>query len=370
MHIRLSVQDLSEGLNDVTRAIAARPVKPILGGIMAETVENGVIFTCTDGTLTIQTRIDAQVEKPGQTVFPGKILSELVRKLPDGIAEIKVNEKNTAVIKCLSSRTNLSCLSSTDFPMMQRINSEQKVSIPQNKFRDMIQRVIFAVATDENRQILTGCLMEVTHDEMRLVCLDGFRLALQRLVEPFDLPENTDKIQAVIPGKILSEIGKILGDREDSVCFTFDKSRLFAEFSNTCVSSTLLVGEFINYRQILPIDWTTRIKVNRDELGNALERASLMAREGIKNLIKMSISEDEMTITSNAEMGDVRETLSIAAEGGSMEIAFNARYLSDVIRNIPEGELCMRFNSSVSPCVICPSEGDLYTYLVLPVKIS
>ncbi len=369
MYIHVTAHDLLEGLNYVTRAIAARPAKPVLEGVLLETDDDGVFLTCTDGALTIRTQISADIEKHGQTVLPGKLLTELVRKLPDGMVDINVNEKNTALIKCMSSRTSLTCMSPVDFPLMLMVENGQDVALPQNTFKEMIQKVIFAIATDESRQILTGCLLEVTSSEARLVGLDGFRLALQRYSDTFVLPDEATKLQAVIPGKVLSEMSKILADSEEKVEFTFDKSRLFAKFGKTCISSVLLAGEYINYKQILPVDWKTRVKVNRNDLNNAIDRASLMAREGKNNLIKLHLTSADMMISSNAELGDMQETIAIQIEGGEMDIAFNARYLSDVIRNISDEELCMRFNSNVSPCVICPPEGEKYTYLVLPVRV-
>lgn len=371
MIIHLTAHDLLEGLNYVTRAIAARPSKPVLEGVMVETIEDAVLLTCTDGSLTIRTKIDCQVEKSGQTVMPGKILTELVRKLPDGMVNISVNDKNVAVIKCLSSRTSLSCMAPMDFPLMLSVENGHEIALPQNAFKDMIQRVIFAIATDESRQILTGCLLEIMPSEARLIALDGFRLAMQRYTEAFTFhfPDDINKVQAVIPGKVLNEMSKMLPDDDAPVKLTFDKSRLFAEFGKVSVSSVLLAGEYINYKQILPIDWKTRIKVNRNDLSNAIDRASLMAREGKNNLLKLHLTEEDMTITSNAELGDVQETLPIDIDGNGMDIAFNARYLTDVIRNISDEELSMRFNSNVSPCVICPPEGEKYTYLVLPVRV-
>lgn len=370
MIIHIAASNLLEGLNIVTRAITARPAKPIMEGVLIETNEDSVFLTCTDGTLTIRTKVEATIKQNGQTVLPGKLLTELVRKLPDGNIEISINEKNIAKVKCMQSRTNLACMSAIEFPVIQTVENGQEVLISQKQVKDMIQRVLFAIATDESRQILTGCLLEVTDNEARMVGLDGFRLALQKYQDSFTLPEGVTKLEAVIPGKVLSEMSKILKDDEESkVSFVFDKTRLFASFDDTSVSSVLLAGEYINYRQILPTDWRTRVKVSRSALADAIDRASLMAREGKNNLIKISLSETELTLMSNAELGDVQETIDMQIDGVPLEIAFNARYLTDVIRNITDNEVCMRFNSNVSPCVICPTEGEKYTYLVLPVRV-
>jgi len=370
MQFTVAAQSLLEGLNNVTRALSARPSKPILEGVLVEAMEEGFIqLTCTDGSLTIRTQIESDVQRDGQIVLPGKLFTELVRKLPGGMVSITVNEKMVASIKCLSSRTTLTGMSPVEFPVMTAVESGNQIAMPQKNLKDMISRVVFAIATDESRQILTGCLLEVTPAEARLVALDGFRLALQKFHNAFELPEGTELLQAVIPGKVLSELSKIMGDSEDPITLTMDRTRLQASFGKTQLSSVLLAGEYINYKQILPSDWQSRIKVRKSELADAIDRASLMAREGKNNLIRMHIDENALAITSNAEMGDVREELEVALEGKGLDIAFNARYLSDVIRNIAEDELCMRFNSNVSPCVICPAEGDQYVYLVLPVRV-
>ena len=369
MQITLTAQELLDGLNNVTRALSARPAKQILEGVLMETSEEGVFLTCTDGSLTIKTCVSADIHREGQAVLPGKLFSELVRKLPGGSVDIAVNEKMAASIRCLKSRTTLTGMSPAEFPPMMPIEDGNQIQLPQKKLKEMIGKVVFAIATDESRQILTGCLLEVTPREARLVGLDGFRLALQRFESDFTLPNGKDMMQAIIPGKVLTELGKIMADDDEPVTFTMDKTRLLASFGQTQLSSVLLAGEYINYKQILPSEWQSRIKVNRDALNTAIDRASLMAREGKNNLIRMHVDDGLLSITSNAELGDVLEELEIQLEGKAIDIAFNARYISDVIRNISDEELCMRFNSNVSPCVICPPEGDQYTYLVLPVRV-
>lgn len=369
MHISCTAQELLEGLNNVTRALSARPAKQILEGVLLETSDEGVYLTCTDGILTIKTCINAVIIEEGQVVLPGKLFSELVRKLPGGTVDIKINEKMSASIRCMKSRTTLSGMTSAEFPPMMEIEEGNKIELPQKKLKDMIGKVVFSIATDESRQILTGCLLEVTPTEARLVGLDGFRLAMQVFHSDFELPDGKDLLQAIIPGKVLTELGKIMSDTETPVTFTMDKTRLHAAFGATQLSAVLLAGEYINYKQILPNDWQSRIKVDRNALNNAIDRASLMAREGKNNLIRMHIDDSLLSITSNAELGDVLEELEIQLEGKAIDIAFNARYISDVIRNISDEELCMRFNSNVSPCVICPPDGDQYTYLVLPVRV-
>lgn len=369
MHLICAATELMEGLGSVTRALALRPAKQILEGVLMETSEDGLYLTCTDGNLTIRCQVNAQVAGEGQVVLPGRLFTELVRKLPGGEVDISVNEKLAATICCQNSRTTLSGISAVDFPPIKPIEEGNSLALPQKELRDMIGKVTFAIATDESRQILTGCLMEVTSDELRLVGLDGFRLALQRAHGNFLLPAGKNSMEAIIPGRVLNELGKILTDNQEPVLFTIDRTHLKAVFGKTELTTVLLAGEYINYKQILPNEWQTSVLVNREILANAIERASLMAREGKNNLIRMHIDGNSLVLTSNAELGEVLEEMDVLLEGKGLDIAFNARYIGDVIRNITDEEISMRFNSNVSPCVICPQEGDQYVYLVLPVRV-
>ena len=369
MQFTMNAQDLLDGLNTVTRALAARPAKQILEGVLLEADEHGITLTCSDGTLTIETILNANVVEPGRTVLPGRLFTELVRKLPGGTVTIKVGDNHAASIQCMSSKSNLAGMNPVEYPEMAEVESGSVVKIPQNKLKEMISRVVFAIATDESRQILTGCLMEVSRDEARLVALDGFRLAIQKVFQPFDIPDGQDVIKAVIPGRVLSELSRILLDEDDFCTMTMDKTRMQATFGNTKLSAVLLAGEYIDYRKILPPSFKTQAKANREQVQDAIDRASLMAREGKNNLVRLSFTDGSLSITSNAELGDVHEELEAILTGDPIDIAFNAKYITDVIRNITDEELCMKFNSNVSPCVVTPQEGDQYLYLILPVRV-
>ena len=369
MQFIVNVQALLEGLNTVTRALAARPAKPVLEGVLVEAENDGITLTCSDGSLTIETSLSAEVKEPGRTVLPGKLFTELVRKLPGGEASIVVGDNHAATIRCMKSKSNLAGMNPVEYPEMAVVEQGVEVRIPQKELREMISRVVFAIATDESRQILTGCLLEVKQDEARMVALDGFRLAIQKVFQPFDLPEGVDTLRAVIPGRVLNEMSKILADDDEFCTMKLERTRMQATFGQTTLSTVLLAGEYIDYRKILPLSFKTVARTDRVGVQNAIDRASLMAREGKNNLIRMAFSDSRLSITSNAEMGDVLEELDVDLTGDPLEIAFNAKYITDVIRNITDEDLCLRLNSNVSPCVISPVEGDQYLYLILPVRV-
>ncbi len=369
MQISLQVSDLLDGLNTVTRALSARPMKQILEGVLLEAQDGAVTLTCSDGSLTIESVLTADIQEEGRVVLPGKLFTDLARKLPGGTVTIKVGDQHTASIRCMSSRSNLSVMNAMEYPEMNQVEQGISLELPQNRLREMISRVIFAIATDESRQILTGCLVEITPEEGRIVALDGFRLAIQKLMQHFELPEGKEQLKFVVPGRVMNELSKILPDEETACKLLVDKTHMQVTFGNTRLTTVLLAGEYIDYRKILPPDFKTNTISDRVTVQNAIDRASLMAREGKNNLIRMAFRDDTLTITSNAEMGDVLEEMDTQLEGDPVEIAFNAKYITDVIRNIDDDKLCMCFNSSVSPCVVRPEEGDQYVYLILPVRV-
>ena len=369
MNFRMNNQDLLEGLNTVTRALSARPAKQILDGVLIVAEDNRINLTCSDGSMSIEYTNVADVREEGQIVLPGRIFTELIRKMPGGEVEITTGNSRQATIRCQKSRSNLSVMSAAEYPEIMGLRNGSQVKIPQNRLKQMIGHVSFAIATDENRQILTGCLMEVSRSEARLVALDGFRLAMQKTFQPFDLPDGQDVIKAVIPGKVINELSRILPDDETFCSMIFDQGRMQCTFGNIRLSSVLLAGEFIDYRKILPTEFKTRARANRVLVSDAIDRASLMAREGKNNLIRMSFRQGSLRITSNAEMGDVEDEMEADLQGEDIDIAFNSRYIIDVIRNVEEEELYLNFNSSVSPCVVAPPSGEEYVYLILPVRV-
>lgn len=364
MRFSCKTNDLNASLSIVSRALAARSPKPILEGILLESCDEGLRLVCTDLAIGIETVIDATFAEEGRIVLPGKLLCEVVRKLPGEICEITVSDRLQTTIRSASSRTTITGFDPVEYPELPQVAGHE-FDMPQNVLRDMIGRTLFAIAVDESRPILTGCLMEIGQQEMRVVALDGFRLALRRE----DIVGPQEPVSAVVGGKILGDISKILSESEDPVSICVSRSHMQLEVGRTRIVARLLEGEFIRYRQILPEEWQTRITVSRSELSSAIDRASLIAREGKNNLVCFKIDGEQLEITSNSESGDVQEQIAIETEGKDLSIAFNVRYITDVLKALSDDTVRMRFNSNVSPCVICPTEGDAYLYLVLPVRV-
>lgn len=367
MKFSCEAQVLLGGLSIVTRVLSARTTQPILEGVLVKTTDEGLQLTCSDGAISVLTTVPAQISEEGTVVMPGKLFLDVVRKMPQAQLKVTVNEHWVAKLSSQGVRMTLSGQAGELYPSLPLVSAENSFVLPQTLLRDMIQQTSFAIAVEDPRKVLNGCLLELDNGEARMVALDGFRLALRLARVGAEAPS----LKAIIPSKAVTEIARVLeGDENKMAMVLIGGNQLLMNLENTQLYATLIEGEYINYRQILPGSWQTRVTFDRDQLAMCVERCSLIAREGKNNLIRMEIGQGRMVITSNAENGEAYEELEAEVEGDDLTITFNVTYVSDILRVLPEGRHYMRFNSPVSPCVVCPTEGDDFLYLMLPVRVN
>lgn len=355
---------LQEAISNAQKAITGKTTMPVLQGIFIKAKNNELTVIGSDIDLTIETKIEAQVEEEGEIVVDSRLFGEIIRKLPNAPVHIESMENDTINIQCLKSIATLVHMNPSEYPNLPQINENKIFTIPQGILKNMIKSTIFAIAQDETRPILTGILFEIKDNRINLVALDGYRVALRK--------ENIDSlssINAVIPGKTLNEISKILEDGENPTEITFTPNHILFNLGNTRVISRLLEGQFIKYESIIPKEYNLKVMVKRGEILNSIERASLMGKEGKTNLVKLDIQEEAMVITSNSQLGKAREEVNIILQGEPLKIAFNSKYLIDVFKIMDEEEVVMEFSSSISPCVIKNKDNDKCSYLLLPVRL-
>ncbi|NMD39074.1 MAG: DNA polymerase III subunit beta [Christensenellaceae bacterium] len=358
-----------DALQNVTKAISQRPPFQLLEGVQIITKEDVIELTCTDGQVFIRSTVPADIETKGSVVVSGRLFTDMVRRLPDGDVDISMSDKNLITIRGGGSRTSIMGQSNTEFPAMKTMFSADNIHLPQRKLKEMISQVIFAIAVGDVRQTLNGCFLELTKDELRLVGLDGFRLSLQQYNDNFILPNDTEKVSCIIPGKILGEVGHMLKDEDDMVTLHIDSTHIMFVIDNTIVVTSLYGGSYINYRAILPKEWESRVTVRREDIQGAVERAGLIARVSKNNIIKLKTEEGKLLITSTSEIGDFYEEMDAEIDGKPTEIAFNSMFVSDVIKNISEEFTCLYMNGPANPCIIKPKDKEDYTYLVMSVRM-
>ena len=357
-------QKILEGISIVQKAITGKSTMPILEGMYIQTNESTLTLIGSDTDVSIQTSVEAEIIEQGSIVIDAKIFGEIIRKLPNSTIKIETIENQLIRITCEKSVFDVVYMNTSEFPALPEVNENLKISVNQNILKNMIKGTSFAIAQDETRPILQGILFEVKNKNLNLVALDGYRLAIRSEFLDTDID-----MEVVIPGKTLNEVSKILEDTEEIVDITFTNNHILFNLEKTKIISRLLEGKFINYNSLLPQEHKLFVNVNRQELQNAIERASLMAKDGNTNLIKLDLQQDNLVITSNSQLGKVREEISIKLQGEGIQIAFNSRYLLDVLKNVEDNEVVMKMTSGISPCVIEEKDNENAKYLVLPVRL-
>lgn len=363
-------ENLLLGLNAVSRTSVGRTTTPILEGILLTLKNNQLIMTTNDLEIGMEYTLDnCDAIEEGSTVVECRMFGEIIRKLPNSSITISVNDKKLLVIECEGSIYKLSTMNAEEFPVLPNVNIEKSVHISQRMLKDMIKKTIFAVSAEENRPIFTGCLFEIKNNNMCVVAVDGFRLALRKIMMTYD-----GNFSAIVPGKYLNEIIKNLQDNDEIIDIGIAKNQALFELKNCKIVTRLLEGEFLNYNNVIPEDRETRIKVNKSALQGAVERASIFSitasEKEKKYPIKMFVSLGSVIISCTSQVGDAKEEVIVETEGKELEIGFNPKYLLDALKVIEDEEIYMDFGTNISPCVIRPIADDKFTYMVLPVRLK
>ncbi len=364
MKIKIDQRNLSKHIGIAQKGISSRTTLQILDGILFEAKNDRLKLTATDLEVSIETYIDCDIEVEGSIVINSKLFGDIVRKLPHEDIYIDVVDNNIN-IKCQNSEFNIIGGLANEYPDLPIILEQDSFEIDRDLFRNAIRQTVFATIQDETRPALSGVLFEIEDDNISFVALDGYRLSLRQM--PIN-SENYTKI--IVPGRILNEINKILDESDDILKIAIAPGHVMFNIGKTIVYSRLLEGQFLNYKEIIRNDHKTSIKVNKRELQNSLERASLLAKEEKANLVKFTIKQNELIINSNSEIGNVNEVISTEIKGEEISIAFNSRYILEGIKIIESETIELKFMGSLNPCIINPIDDENYTYLVLPVRLA
>lgn len=366
MKVASSKENLFYAVQVVQRAVSLKNPLPILSGIKFETEGERILLSATDLDLGIRCSFPAEVLEPGTAVLPAKYITELIRRLPDVPIFIESDQLTGSVaVKYGNSETSINGYPADEFPEFPIPVSETTFSITEDVLKEVIRQVVFAAATDENRPIFTGVLFEIHGDQMQVVATDTHRLAWRKV--SLDKTENID-ISLIIPGKTLNELVKIIGGTEKAVNVTVTENQVLFTTEDTCLISRLIDGQFPNYRQVIPQEHISRVRLKTRELAEATERASLLTKEG-SSIIKMNLKDNLLVISVNTEAGRVREELSVYQEGEPIQFAFNARYLSDVLKVVGSEEIYIEFTGPLSPGILKPAGDKEYLSLLLPVRL-
>ncbi len=366
MKLICSKSNLLHGVNIVSKAVPTRTTMAILECILIDASANEIKLTANDMELGIETKIEGEIAERGIIALDAKIFSEIVRKLPDSDVVIETDSNFKTIITCEKAKFNIVGKSGDDFSYIPFIERNECISISQFTLKEVIRQTIFSIADNDNNKLMTGELFEIEENQLKVVSLDGHRISIRNI----ELKNNYDHKKVVVPGKTLQEVSKILpGSAEEEVNIFLSENHIVFEFDDTTVVSRLIEGEYFKIEQMLSSDYDTKVKINKRELLDCIDRATLLVKEGDKKPIIMNITDGNMELKINSFIGSMNEDIDITKEGKDILIGFNPKFFIDALRVIDEEEVSLYMVNPKAPCFIKDDEGK-FIYLILPVNFN
>ncbi|NOZ05574.1 MAG: DNA polymerase III subunit beta [Chloroflexi bacterium] len=376
MRVSCLQENLAKGVAIVGRAVASRSTLPVLENIYVGTDDGRLKLAATNLEIGITCWIGAQVEEEGEISVPARVVTDLVNSSPPERIDMALNVRTqTLQIHCAQFQAQLKGIDASDFPIIPTAEQDKAIHVAPDTLREMISQVTFAAATDETRPILTGVLTEFEGASLTMASADGFRISVRKAPLPEEVPES---FRVIIPARALQEVARIMGDQEDPVeiLVTQKRNQVLFHMQNIDLVSQLIEGNFPDYRQILPSSHVTRTVVDTGEFLRAIRRARIFARDAA-NMVRLQISGESTEgparvriVAEAAELGDNVEEIGASVEGEDIEIAFNVRYLIDVLGVLNSAQTIIETTDATSRGVILPASNDDFTHVIMPMHIG
>ena len=366
MKIVCTKSNLVKGVSIVSKAVPSKTTMSILECVLIDATTDIIRLTANDMELGIQTDIEGEIIERGMIAIDAKFFSEIVRKLPDSDVIIETDESLQTTIVCEKAKFNISGKPGDEFSYLPIIEKDESIEVSQFTLKEVIRQTIFSIADSDSNKLMTGELFEINNNMLRVVSLDGHRISIRKIALNADV---TDK-KLVVPGKTLIEISKILsGEAESKVNISYTSNHIVFEFDNTVVVSRLLEGEYFKIDQMLSSDYDTKVRINKKELLNCIDRATLLVKEGDKKPIIINIGDEIMELKIKSQIGSMNEEIMINKEGKDLLIGFNPKFLIDALRVIDDEEVTLYLMNAKAPCFI-KDDNETYIYLILPVNFN
>lgn len=372
-YVKLSVmqENLARGLSVVSRAVSSRSTLPVLANVLLRTEDAGLKLTATNLEIGITYWVPGKIETDGATTVPARLLTDLVGSLPASEkVDLELQGADTLHLRCGRFATHVKGIDADEFPTIQTAGERPTTRVSQKVMKHALEEVIFAAASDEARPILTGVLAKFEGSKLTLAAADNYRIAV-RTIEVLDPVEAAS---VVIPARALAELARILSDTDDPVELVLAQARnqVLFHLEGIDLVSRLIDGQFPNYQTVLPATHATRAELDREELLRAVRPAALIASSSA-NIVKLQVGGDDgagVVVTATADVGDYTGDVEATIEGDPTTIAFNARYLNDVLGNVQADRFALELNGPLSPGVFRPVGDDAYVHVVMPVRTT
>lgn len=366
LKISCQKQALISAVSNVQRAISGKSTVSVLDGILLRASADSLLLAGYDLELGIMTTVDANVEQTGQIVLNARLFGDIVRKLPGDTVELETDDRFQTIIRSDESMFSIVGIDAAEYPDIPTVSDGEDISLPETTLKSMIRQTLFAVAQTDIRPVHTGVQFTVADNQLRLVAVDGSRLAIR--CEAVDCRQN---MEFVVPGKTLSELLKLLGDEEEAAVLHVGQQHILTEVGGYSVISRLLDGEFLAYQKAIPPQITTEIRVKTRVLMDAVERASLVINDRIKSPLVCQFQDESITVSCTTPLGSAKDKIDTdSMDGNAEEMGFNSRFLLDALKNAETDEVRIQLNGPVSPMKILPVEGESFLFLVLPVRLK
>lgn len=365
MHILCDKIALIDAVGNVQRAVSGKSTLPALEGILLKAAGSSLYLAGYDLDMGITTTIEAHVQEPGEIVLTAKLFGEIVRKLPGEDVSIMTDDKLNTTIRSGITEFTIMGISAAEYPEIPTVSDGVGFTLPQNVLKSMIRQTLFAIAQTDARPVHTGSQFEIETDNLRVVSVDGSRLAMR-----CEEIKSGESAQFVVPGKTLSEVLKLLKDEETPLSLAVGRRHIILEIDGYAVISRLLDGEFLPYRKAIPQTVTTTIRVKTRELIDAVERASLVINDRLKSPLICDFRDGHINVSCTTPLGSANDRIDAEIEGNAEEMGFNSRFLLDALKNAETDEVRIELNGALSPMKVLPSSGESFLFLVLPVRLK
>ncbi len=369
-------ENLAKGLAIVGRAVATRSTLPVLSNVLVATDEGRLKLSATNLEVGISCWIGAKVEEDGATTVPARLLSDFVNSLPPERIDVElVTRTQTLNLKCNNYEANVKGIDAQEFPIIVALSEDTGITLEPATLREMINQVSFAAAMDESRPVLTGVLAEISGSNLTMAAADGFRLSVRNA----ELSESAaTSTSVIIPARALQELARVSAEEDEPIQMTIapNRSQAYFRMTNIDLVSQLVEGNFPDYKQIIPQSSATHIVVDATEMLKAVKIASFFARDAA-NVVRLRVTPGEQGIggrvtvmATSAELGDNVTEIDAAVDGDPIEIAFNAKYLAEVLSVIGTPQVVLETTSPSSPGVIRPVGDEHFVHVIMPMHIA
>ncbi|MGB4449027.1 MAG: DNA polymerase III subunit beta [Tepidanaerobacteraceae bacterium] len=377
MKFLINKDQLIAGISTVEKFVPSKSTVSILSGIKFHIEDDVLHLNANNLEMGIDYKISGEtdiidIQEDGSIVIGSKILSEIVRKMPEGMVEFKT-EENIALISSGDFNMKLPCFDAEDFPEISKIDRQECIVLKQGLFKEMIKQTIFARADETtSRPQLTGILIDYKDNVLNMVALDGYRVAWRYEEQDPEATSFSNDFKVIVPSNTMMEISRIFVDDDEADFELYaDKNRVEFKTENILISSAILEGDFIDYARVMDVAPDTVVEVDTTSLQWAIERANIIAREGNKNnLIIFDIKNNTIEVKADTELGSISDKVLCNTEGEELIIAFNARFFIDALRTIDSSKIKLSFSGSTGPCIITPVEAENHKNLILPVRLG